>query len=220
MPAAKYASLVSRLMLTSGITASDFAATTGAAATPFVATPGACRFVNHAPPAATDARIPAPASAQSTRLRPLHLGRRRRHERAADDSRILERARHLGGGLRTLGRILLQQAHEQRRERLGHVVPARADRRRLFGELRGEQLLRRAPMERRRADEHLVADDAERVEIGAVIGARIARRLLGRHVRRRADRRADERDRSRARRRLWRCRFRATPRSPSRRRSR
>ena len=51
-------------------------------------------------------------------------------------------------------------------------------------------------MKRRRADEHLVADDAERVEIGAMIGARIARGLLGRHVRRRADRRADERDRA------------------------
>ena len=59
---------MSRLMLTSGMTAIDFAATTGAVAMPFVATPGACRFVNHAPPAATEARIPAPASAHSTRL--------------------------------------------------------------------------------------------------------------------------------------------------------
>ena len=85
-------------------------------------------------------------------------------------------------------------------ERGRHVVATRSDRRRRLGQLRGEQLLRRAAVERRRADEHLVADDAERIEIGAMIGVRIAGGLLGRHVRRRADRRADERDRARSRR--------------------
>src|SRR5690348_8394503 len=67
MPAAKYSSLVSRLMLTSGITAIDrVVLTAGAAAV--AGGDDVRRLVNHAPPAATDARIPAPASAHTTRF--------------------------------------------------------------------------------------------------------------------------------------------------------
>ena len=40
--------------------------------------------------------------------------------------------------------------------------------------------------ERRRAGEHLVADDAERVDVAAAVELALADRLLGRHVRRRA----------------------------------
>ena len=39
-------------------------------------------------------------------------------------------------------------------------------------------------------DEHLVADDAERVEVAAAVDLALAGGLLGRHVRRRADRHA------------------------------
>ena len=53
--------------------------------------------------------------------------------------------------------------------------------------------MRRPPVKRRRSDEHLIRDDAQRVEIGAVVGGGVAGRLLGRHVRRSADRCADMR---------------------------
>ena len=72
--------------------------------------------------------------------RARHRGRR---ERSAHDRRILERSHDVGRALRTLGRLLLEQLHEKRVERGGHVVAARADRRRRLGQMRGEQLLRR-----------------------------------------------------------------------------
>src|SRR5204863_3079150 len=77
------------------------------------------------------------------------------------------------------------------------VAPARDWRGRL-GELCGEQCLRRAAIEWRRTNEHFVADDAERVEIGAMIRVWIGGSLLGRHVHRRAERRADGGDRAAA----------------------
>src|SRR3954470_15965923 len=61
-------------MLTSGSTAIDFTGADAAGWPAALVTAGdavtadGCRFVNHALPAATDARIPAPASAQITRL--------------------------------------------------------------------------------------------------------------------------------------------------------
>src|SRR5947207_8186516 len=68
MPAAKYASLVSRLMLTRGITAIDFVAVIATAGAGVEVVDAGCRLGDHAPPAATDARMPAPASAHNTRL--------------------------------------------------------------------------------------------------------------------------------------------------------
>ena len=55
-------------------------------------------------------------------------------------------------------------------------------------ELRGERLARRRAGERRHAGHQLVREQADRVDVHAVIGGRVAGELLGRHVRRRADR--------------------------------
>ena len=56
--------------------------------------------------------------------------------------------------------------------------------------MRDDERMRRARAERVRARQRLVGDDAERVEIGAMVDVGVAERLLGRHVRRRPERHA------------------------------
>jgi hypothetical protein len=54
---------------------------------------------------------------------------------------------------------------------------------RRFGDVGGEQVLRRTPHERRLTREELVREHAERIDVGAVVHGGIGARLLGRHVR-------------------------------------
>ena len=110
-----------------------------------------------------------------------------RDRRAAQHA--LEVGLHLLGALVARRRVLRERAHHD------HVEVARdvaADLRRRLGRRRQvlhRDLDRRVAVERRLAGEELVEDDAERVEIGALVDLGAAR-LLGREVLRRADDRA------------------------------
>jgi hypothetical protein len=98
---------------------------------------------------------------------------------------LLERPQHVVRRLRAVGGVLLQQVHDQRGDRGGRGRPPPGDRLRRLGGVGGEELAGVAPVERRAAGEHLVEDNAERVQVGAVVDG-VPRRLLRRHVCRRA----------------------------------
>ncbi len=72
----------------------------------------------------------------------------------------------------------------------GTLVAEPLHRLRLLRHVRGDDPLRGGRLEGLAAAEHLVGDDAERIEIGSVVGMRIGGRLLGRHVGGRAERHA------------------------------
>ena len=75
------------------------------------------------------------------------------------------------------------------RARSGGVVGAqRVHRLRPLADVLHQHRRRARRLEGEPPGEHLVADDAERVEIAAAVDLAVARRLLGRHVGRRADR--------------------------------
>jgi hypothetical protein len=105
----------------------------------------------------------------------------------------------VGGVLRTPGRVLGEASLDQLGQRGGHLGAAGAQRGGRLGEVRDQELVRRAPGERRLAGEQLVRGGAEGVEIGAVIGVGVGRGLLGRHVGGGAQRGAEQRERRRAR---------------------
>jgi len=65
--------------------------------------------------------------------------------------------------LRAVGGVLLEQAHDERRETGRHGGSTPVQRLRGLRHVRSEQLLGGPPLERWPAREHLVGDDAERV---------------------------------------------------------
>ena len=85
------------------------------------------------------------------------------------------------------GRFLGEQPHDDACESRRRVRARVRNRGRLLGDLRREQLLRRAGGEGRMPGEHFVADNAERVEVGAMIEGGIGHHLFRRHVSGRAD---------------------------------
>jgi len=88
-------------------------------------------------------------------------GRRRRCRAASSRRRgALELAQHVVGALRSVGRLLLEQAHDERREGRGKTRPAEADGGRRLDGVRGEQRLNRSAAEGRAARQQLVGDDA------------------------------------------------------------
>jgi hypothetical protein len=86
------------------------------------------------------------------------------------------------------GGVLRQQTHHDVRECRRNIRAAIRQRRRRLGEMRRGDRASRPTAERVSAGEHLVRDDAERVEVRAMIRRRVAHGLLGRHVRRRPHR--------------------------------
>ncbi len=115
---------------------------------------------------------------------------------AADRRRASHRARqpgpHFECGLRPRLRLLREAAEHQLIELVGHRPPLAYRRRPAHRVL----VLDRAPLadERRSPDQHLERDDAERVEVGAVIHRRPAAELLGGEVVHGPDHRADLRE--------------------------
>ena len=106
----------------------------------------------------------------------------RRRQRPLAHHRLAQ----LLAGLPALGRLLLQRPHHRAGQRPRAVGPDPLDRRRALGDVLGDHHPVGA-LERRMAREHLVGDDAERVEIAPAVHL-LAGRLLRAHVARRADR--------------------------------
>ena len=107
-------------------------------------------------------QTPAPVRGPGRRL----LGRQRLPEGLA--------------GLPAVGRLLLECAHDRRRERTGRVRAKLLDRHRPLGDVLGNDDAVGTP-ERGRSGEHLVGDDPEGVEIAPAVDL-LARGLLGAHV--------------------------------------
>ncbi len=110
----------------------------------------------------------------------MHGGERRR-------LRELERGAQLARVAEPIVRILGQRLGDRFADREGHFGDDVVQRLRLLGEVRGEDGLCRGPVERLLPREHLVADDGERVDVGAGVEVALADQLLGRHVADRAD---------------------------------
>ena len=91
-------------------------------------------------------------------------------------------------------RILRDASHHDGLESRRQLTPQVADRCRLVVELRSECLLRRHSAERRLSGEQFVGDEAERVNVSAMIDRGICDSLLGRHVCGRADCDTERRD--------------------------
>jgi hypothetical protein len=89
--------------------------------------------------------------------------------------RRLERVQHLRRALRAIGRPLLQAAHEECCEPGRHARPKVRERRGRLQQVCGHHRLRGRRREWRAAGQDLVAEDAERVDVGAVIGVRVCR---------------------------------------------
>ena len=99
----------------------------------------------------------------------------------------LERApQHVRRGPAVL-RVLLQAAHHGRGEILGAVGTLVGHRRRALGDLLHQDAGHRRCLERQLADQHLVGNDPEAVEVRAAVDLPVARGLLGTHVVRRPD---------------------------------
>ena len=113
---------------------------------------------------------------------------------AARRGQRVERRHHVVRRLRPVVGALLQAPHHQVRERPRQVAAHGLDRDRFLGQVGDEQLLRRTSAEWRRPRQHLVRQDAERVEVGARVGVRVGGGLLRRHVGRRPQRHAHLRD--------------------------
>ena len=96
---------------------------------------------------------------------------------------------HLLGRLEAVVRVLRERAEHDHVEVGRDVGPLQRRRPRRVGEMLHRDLDRRLAAERRLAGEHLVEDDADRVEVGALVDGGAAR-LLGREVLRRPDDRA------------------------------
>jgi hypothetical protein len=89
---------------------------------------------------------------------------------------------------------LLQRAHDDRRQGFRYI---RSSHRERIGRLRRvgfEHDLRRTTCERGMTGDHLVRDDAKRIEISAMVERRVVGRLLGRNICRRAEAHAGLRD--------------------------
>jgi hypothetical protein len=102
----------------------------------------------------------------------------------------VERHRELRGGREAVGRQLLQRGEHRRLDLGGDGVPLRQERARRLGQHPRHDRLRGAPGERRVADQHLVGDAAQRVDVGAGGDLALAHRLLRAHVGRRPERHA------------------------------
>jgi hypothetical protein len=76
-----------------------------------------------------------------------------------------------------------EEPRDQRGERGRRDGTPLGQRRRRLDQMRGEHRLGRAPTERVSPGKRFVRDEAERVQVGAVVGRGIGGRLLGRHVR-------------------------------------
>ena len=94
-------------------------------------------------------------------------------------------------GLVAIAGILGQAAHDRVDQDGGRVGPQCRERLRWRRDVRGEELVRGVGQEREPAREHLVAHDAQGVDVGAMIDVRVGRDLLRRHVGRGADRHAE-----------------------------
>src|SRR5262249_49999439 len=77
---------------------------------------------------------------------------------------------------------LLQRGENGVVDLLRDAAPERHERPRLIGHYLGDDRLDGRSSERRLAGKHLVCNDAERVDVAAVIDASLTHRLLGAHV--------------------------------------
>ena len=83
--------------------------------------------------------------------------------------------------------MLLEAPHDERAQRARHARAMGRHRLRDLRHLRGEGRLRRRRHDGRPATQHLVADHARGVDIGAMVHVRVRRGLLRRHVGGRAE---------------------------------
>ena len=121
----------------------------------------------------------APAASARATAAPASTRRRRCLGRAAGCS-VASACRNCLAGLPAVGWLLLERAHDRRRERARRIRAEPLDRRRPLGDVLGDDDPVGAP-ERRRPGEHLVGDDTEGVEIAPAVDL-LARGLLGAHV--------------------------------------
>ena len=145
-------------------------------------------------PRGDDRRRAGDARAGEDRRR--RLGGLCRDAQAACDSR--EVGVHLLGRLVAVFRVLGQRAQRHHVDVLGNLVPELGRRHGHLGQMLHRDLERRVAGERDLAGQHLVQDDPDRVDVGALVD-RGSLRLLGRQVLRGADDRADLRHLARAR---------------------
>ncbi len=111
-------------------------------------------------------------------------------------SRSYERLDHLqqvAGSLVPVGRLLLQALHHDLCDRGRHVGLHARQRLGCPADLRRHHGLRR-PGKRRPPRQHLISQDANRIDVGAMIGTRVGGSLLRRHVCRSAERDTDARE--------------------------
>ena len=115
----------------------------------------------------------------------------RRRDPAARHRQRLERGHQFVGGLEPVGGPLGQAPHDGRLERRRESGALLPHRHRCLGHVRGQRLLRIETGKGRVPGEHLVAEDAEGVDIDPRVHLRIGRGLFGGHVGGRAECDAD-----------------------------
>ena len=127
---------------------------------------------------------PAALARRGRRREPLAAGGRRHQQLAGVEValQVLEVAPQVARRLVAVLGPLLERALDHARERPRHVVAQLRDRPRRVLQYRGEDRQVRVALERPLAARHLVEQDAEREDVGAVVD-RQPLRLLGRHVR-------------------------------------
>jgi hypothetical protein len=103
----------------------------------------------------------------------------------------VEQPQHVVGRPRALVGRLGEEPHHEGGERRGRVGPLGGDVRRRLCDVCRDLRLRGPVGVGWPAGEQLPGDDAERVQVHAVVGGGVGERLLGRHVGRRAERDAD-----------------------------
>src|SRR3954468_24776291 len=100
----------------------------------------------------------------------------------------------LAGTLKTVGRRLLERLLDGARDRGRNVAAEVLQARRRLSQVCREYRLGSSAAEGRRTRQHLVAEDAERIDVGAMIDVGVAEGLLGRHVADGAERHSGARD--------------------------
>ena len=121
-------------------------------------------------------------------------GRGGRHPAARCRHR-LELRQHVVRALPPIGWVLLQAAHDQLAQGGGDGLPVQGHGLRRDVDVGGEHRLRGGGVEGQFAAEHLIRQDADRVQVGPVIDVGIRGRLFGRHVGGRAQGNAERRER-------------------------